>query len=428
MAAAGSAIGLGNVWRFPYITGKHGGGAFVLIYIAALFVIVLPLMIAEIAMGRCAQADAAGTFEKLGSNRWKIVGMLAILSSFVIVSYYPVIAGWTLAYLLNSFTGLAEAAALGKSSEFFAALLSDPIRVLSFQFAVMVICSVVIYKGIASGIEKMCKFLMPILFVVMILLVIRSLMLPGAVEGLSFFLRPDFSRVGYDGVLAAIGQGFFSASVAAGVMITYGSYLNENEYIPKTAGMILALDTFVAIMSGLIIFPATFTFGADAGSGPGLTFITLPDVFAMMPHGRFFSFAFFALLFIVAITSIFSMLEVAVSYTMDHFKWSRPKSAVIVGIAASLLGIPSALSVGGRFPLIFGTDFLSAVDLLINNAALPIGGFFTAIFAGWCWIGAKDEITNCGKNKFPAYTMWLWLCRTVVPVFIGTVFVKGMMN
>ena len=427
MAAAGSAVGLGNIWRFPYLTGKDGGGAFVLVYLAIVIIIGSSLMLAEFAMGRRAKLDSVGAFKKLGGGAWPIVGWMGFFCGFVILSYYAVIAGWTLAYMFKSFGGLMEAAAAGKAGDVFGAFVSDPLQAIAYHGVVMAIVISVVYRGISGGIERSCKILMPALFFILILLIIRSVTLPGSTEGLRFYLLPDFSKLTGEGVLAAVGQGFYSLSLAMGIIITYGSYLGKHEYMPKMTSTIVLLDTCVAIMAGLVIFPAVFAFGVDAGAGPGLTFVTLPIVFAKMPMGAFFSFAFFALLFIAAITSAFSLLEVVVTFAIDELGWSRAKSAVVMGIAIALLGVPSALSVGGHFPKICGKDFLDAMDFITNNAVMPVGGMLTSFFVGWIWTkGAKDEVTNFGEHDFPFYTAWLWVCRVVAPVCIGLIFITGL--
>lgn len=426
MAAAGSAVGLGNIWRFPYITGKYGGGAFVLVYIAIVIIIGASLMLAEFAMGRRAKLDAVGTFRKLGGGAWPIVGWMGFFCAFVILSYYAVIAGWTLAYMFKSFGGLMEAAAAGKSGDVFGAFVSDPVQAIAYHCAVMALVIAVVYRGVSSGIEKSCKILMPALFVILLLLIVRSITLPGAGAGLSFYLKPDFSKISGEMMLTAAGQCFYSLSLAMGVMITYGSYLGKHEYMPKVCTTVVLLDSAVAIMAGLVIFPAVFAFGVDAGSGPGLTFVTLPTVFAKMPLGALFSFAFFALLFVAAITSAFSLLEVVVAFGIDELKWPRAKSTLVMGIAIALAGIPSALSVGGHFPQIAGKDFLDAMDFITNNAVMPIGGMLTTFFVGWIWVkGAKEEVTNFGEHDFPLYNAWLWICRVVAPLCLALLFITG---
>ena len=419
-------MGLGNIWRFPYVTGKYGGSTFLFIYILVVIIMGAPLVLAEFALGRSAKSDVVDTFKRLGGRRWEIVGWMGFFSVFVILSYYAVIAGCTLAYMFKSLTGLMEEAAAGRAAEYFSAFVSDPVQVIGYQLAVMGVCVTVVYRGIDRGIEKCCKILMPVLFIFLFLLTARSLTLPGASEGLSFYLMPDISKLSYECVLTAIGQAFFSLSLAMGIDITYGSYLDENEYIPNMTRTIVCLDTLVAFMAGLIIFPAVFAFGLEAGAGPGLTFITLPNVFAKMPAGVFFSFVFFALFFIAAITTTFASLEVIVSFGIDRLKWSRPKSSLIMGSVVALFGIPSALSVGGHFPQLYGKDFLDAMDFITNNAVVPICAILTAIYVGWFWKDSKVEITCRGKYNFRSYSVWIWICRIVAPVFIGIMFIKGL--
>lgn len=427
MAAAGSAVGLGNIWRFPYITGKFGGAAFVMVYLAVVVVIGISVMLAEFVIGRNAQSDAVGSFRKLGGGLWPLVGWMGFFCGFVILSYYAVIAGWTLAYMFKSFGGLMEAAGAGKAGDVFGAFVSNPVQAISYHLVVMAIVSGIVYKGISGGIEKSCKILMPALFVLLLVLIVRSVTLPGAGAGLEFYLKPDFSKLTSEAVLAAVGQGFFSLSLGMGCMITYGSYLGKSDYLPTTAATVVFLDTSVAILAGFVIFPAVFAFGIEPGAGPGLTFVTLPAVFAKMPMGMFFSFAFFLLLFIAALTSAISLLEVVVTYAIDQLKWSRTKAAIVMGTAIALLGIPSALSVGGHIPQIAGKDFLDAADFITNNIIMPLGGIFIAVFVGWVWTdGAKAEITDNGKRVFPMYTVWLWICRVVAPVCIAIIFITGL--
>ena len=291
----------------------------------------------------------------------------------------------------------------------------------------MAIVIAIIYKGISGGIERSCKVLMPALFIILVVLIIRSVTLPGAGAGLEFYLKPDFSKLNGEAILAAVGQGFFSLSLGMGAMITYGSYLGDREYMPTMTRTIVLLDTSVAIMAGLVIFPAVFAFGVEPGAGPSLTFITLPSVFAKMPLGALFSCAFFMLLFIAALTSAISLLEVVVTYAIDQMHWSRSKSALLMGAAITLLGIPSALSVGGNFPQIAGKDFLDVCDFVTNNIVMPLGGIFISLFVGWFWTdGAKAEITDNGKLVFPMYAVWLFICRFVAPAAIAVIFVTGL--
>ncbi len=427
MAAAGSAIGLGNVWRFPYITGKYGGGALVVIYLLFVLVIGSSVMLAELAIGRKAKLDSVGSFKKLGGGAWPLVGWMGFFCAFVILSYYAVITGWTVAYMFKSLGGLMEAAAAGKAAEAFGSFVSNPVLSTACLCVVMGAVSVVAYRGVSGGIEKSCKVLMPALFVIILMLIVRSVTLPGAEEGLRFYLLPDFCMLRAEGVLAAGGEGFYSLSLGMGIMITYGSYLGDHEDMPNLTRTIVILDTMIAFLAGLVIFPAVFAFGIDAGSGPGLTFVTLPAVFSQMPMGALFSFAFFALLFIAAFTSCISLFEVVVTFAVDELHWNRTKSAAAMGIAITLLGIPSALSVGGHIPQIYGKDFLDALDFITSNAIMRIGGIFVSLYVGWFWPkGALDEITNRGELKFKFYALWLWICRLIAPVCIAAVFITGL--
>jgi len=419
MAAAGSAVGLGNIWRFPYITGKYGGAAFVLTYLTVVFVIGLSLMTAEIAIGRAGKSDAVGSFRKLGGNGWSIVGWMGFIVGFVIFSYYSVITGWTIAYFFKSFGTLMEEAAAGHAADSFVAFVSSPKLVIAYTVAVMAITAAIVYKGVAKGIEASCKILMPTLFLILLLLVVRALTLPHAMKGVTFYLSPDFSKLTIEGVLAAIGQAFYSLSLAMGIMIVYGSYFTSDIFIPNAARSIVFLDTTVAFLAGLVIFPSALAFGIEPNAGVSLTFITLPGVFAKMPAGEIFSAGFFLLLFIAALTSCISLFEVTVAFGIDQLKLSRKASTIVMAVLITLLGIPSALSVGGHFPKLFGMDFLDLCDYVTNNLIMPVGGILITIFAGWVWRkGAKKELTNNGKHPFDLYYCWLWICRVVAPVAI----------
>lgn len=427
-AAAGSAVGLGNIWRFPYITGKYGGAAFVFFYLLVIIVIGMSLMLAEFAIGRNAREDAVGSMRKLGGGAWTIVGWMGFFCGFVILSYYAVIAGWTVAYMFKSLTGLMSQATSGEaSSKIFGAFVSNIPATVSCHVLVMLMVGAVVYKGVSGGIEKCCKVLMPMLFIILILLIIRSVTLPGSGAGLEFYMMPKIENLTREGMLAAIGQGFFSLSLAMGIMIVYGSYIAKDEYLPGAVSAVVLMDTSVAVLSGFVIFPAVFAFGIEPGAGPGLTFVTLPVVFSKMPMGAIFSCAFFTLLFIAAFTSAISLFEVSVAYGIDQLKFTRTKAVIIMGALITLLGVPSALSVGGHIPQIAGKDFLDVADFITNNAVMPLGGMLIALFVGWFWTdGAKAEITNNGKLVFPFYTIWLWICRVVAPAAIAIIFITGL--
>ncbi len=427
LAAAGSAVGLGNIWRFPYVTGQNGGAAFVLIYVALVFIIGFSVMLAEISIGRNAQLNAVGSFRKIKGGAWPIVGWMGVAAGFIILSYYGVIAGWTMAYIVKSFTGLMATAEAGGAGDAFGAFISNGPLAVAWQAAFMVITTWVVYKGVGEGIEKYCKILMPALFLLLLVLIGRSVTLEGSSAGLSFYLKPDFSKINTGVVLAALGQAFFSLSLGMGMHITYGSYLGKKETLPGAATQICFLDTMVAILAGLVIFPAVFAFGVEPGAGPGLTFITLPSVFAKMPGGPIWSGLFFLLLFIAALTSAISLLEVVTAYFMDEMKWSRAKAAWVMGTIIFLIGVPSCLAQGAMEINVFGKDFLSAADFLASNILLPLGGLFIALFAGWVWTdGIKKEVTNDGAAPFGLMGPWILVCKFVAPIAIAYIFITGL--
>ena len=426
MAAAGSAVGLGNIWKFPYITGQNGGAAFVVMYVALVFVIGYAVMMAEIVIGRKAELNAVGSFAKLKGGPWVLVGWMGIAAGFIILSFYGVIGGWTIKYILASFTGLMEAGKAGTAGDLFGGFITNAPRVIAYQLVFMLITIWIVYKGIGEGIEKYCKVLMPGLFILLLILIVRSVTLPGAGKGLAFYLQPDFSKLNGGVFLAALGQAFFSLSLGMGCMVTYGSYLPKDTSIPGAAAQVCFLDTAVAFLAGLVIFPAVFAFGLEPGAGPGLTFITLPNVFAQMPGGAVWSALFFLLLLVAAITSSISLLEVVCAYFIDEMNWSRAKAAWVMGLVIFALGVPSAISLGGGLK-IAGKDFLDAADFLASNILLPLGGLFIALFVGWVWTdAAKKEITNEGTIPFGLMGPWLWICRVVAPVAIAWIFLKGL--
>lgn len=425
LAAAGSAVGLGNIWRFPYITGKYGGAAFVLVYLAIIFILGFSVMLAEMSIGRKAQLNAVGSFQKLGGGAWPIVGWMGVLAGFMILSFYAVIGGWTIKYFIWSFTGLMGDAAAGKAGDVFGGFVTNTPQVIMYQAIFMLMTIWVVYKGIGEGIEKYCKILMPALFVILFILIARSVTLEGAGKGLEFYLKPDFSKITMESFAAALGQAFFSLSLGMGCMITYGSYVDKKTALPSAAIQVCLIDTSVAVLAGLAIFPAVFAFGVDAGAGPGLTFVTLPSVFAKMAGGPVWSALFFLLLFIAALTSAISLLEVVAAYVIDK-GWGRPKAAVIMGLLIFALGIPSAMSLAGA-PKIAGKDFLDAMDFMSSNVLLPLGGVFIALFVGWFWTAdARKEVTNEGTHPFGIMELWIWICRVIAPLGILYIFITGL--
>ncbi len=425
LAAAGSAVGLGNIWRFPYVTGQNGGAAFVLVYLALVFVIGFSVMLAEMAIGRKAQLNAVGSFQKLAGGLWPLIGWMGVAAGFIILSFYAVIGGWTIRYFIHTFIDLMPEAAAGKAGDVFGAFVTNTMHVVIYQAAFMLATIWVVYKGVGEGIERYCKILMPALFLILLVLIVRAVTLDGAAKGLEFYLTPDFSKITGASISAALGQAFFSLSLGMGCMITYGSYVDRNTALPGSALQVCFIDTMVAVLAGLAIFPAVFAFGVDAGAGPGLTFITLPAVFAKMPGSMIWSALFFLLLFIAALTSAISLLEVVSSYFIDK-GWSRPQAAWIMGLLIFALGIPSAMSLTGA-PKVAGKDFLDAMDFISSNVLLPLGGVFISLFVGWFWTSeSKKEVTNDGALTFGLVDIWLWVCRVVAPAAILYIFYTGL--
>ncbi|PTW62070.1 NSS family neurotransmitter:Na+ symporter [Breoghania corrubedonensis] len=428
VAAAGSAVGLGNIWKFPYITGENGGAAFLLLYLAIVFTLGLSLLLAEVAVGRASQSDALSAFQVLGHRGWTVVGAIGLSVAFLILSFYSVIAGWTIAYVIKSADGAFTGLDIGGIGNSFADFISDPWQPLIYQAVFVALTVFVVLKGVASGIERVSKILMPLLFVILLALVARSLTLPGAQAGVDFFLSPDFSKINGSVFMAALGQAFFSLSIGMSAMLTYGSYIDRETRIGRSAWYIVSLDTLVAVLAGLAILPAVFAFGLDPKAGPALTFITLPTVFQAMPGGAIFGPAFFVLLLIAALTSSVSLLEPLVALFRDR-GFARAPTTIAIGSVTFLLGIPSSLSQGvwADFKL-FGMSFLDLLDFLTSNIMLPISGLMLAIFVGWV-MGprAADEVTMDGEHPGILLTLWIFILRFVAPLAILAILINGLM-
>lgn len=427
-AAAGSAIGLGNIWRFPYLVGMNGGAAFVVVYLILALVIGSTVMLVEFSVGRAAQKSTVGAFRVVAKNPlWQLVGWIGMLAGgFVILSYYGVVGGWTIKYMISSLTGLMDLAAAGKSGDVFGAFIGQPYQVVFFQVVFMLLTVVIVVGGIGGGIERACKVMMPALFLILLILIVRAVTLPGAEKGLAFYLKPDFSKLTGASILAALGQSFFSLSLGMGIMITYGSYLSKDEHLPTCAAWVVIMDTAIALMAGLAIFPAVFAMGIEPSAGPGLTFVTLPNVFSQMPAGAIFSFLFFLLLFFAAITSSMSLLEVAVSFGIDELNMPRSKAAWVMGTIITLLGVPSAFSLTGP-PKIAGKDFFDAMGYLSDSIMMPIAAAMVCIFLGWFWLDkGRKQVTNNGTYTFGLMEAWIWSVRFIAPIAIAIIFFTGL--
>ena len=426
LAGAGSAVGLGNIWGFPTRVGENGGAAFVLVYLVCVIFICLPIMIAELAIGRRTQSDPVGAYAKLRpGTRWWMAGGLGVAAGFGVLSFYSVIAGWALAYIWFSASGAVSSDAV-ESATFFADFTSHAPSSLFFTFVMLAATAGIILGGIRAGIERVSKLLMPALAILLIVLAWHASTLPGAAEGLAYYLKPDFSKMMSFGALnAALGQAFFSLSLGLGTMLVYGSYLTKREGIAKSAIMVVALDTGLALLAGFVIFPSGFSIpGFDPTStGPGLIFMVLPRLFATLPGGQFFGAAFFILLALAALTSAISLLEVPVAHFIDSHGWTRKRAVLIVTTATFALAVPSALATGAssffsELPGV-GMDFQSLMITVWNDFALPIGGLITAIFVGYVWrIDSALEELLAEQAWFPNTKLWGWMVRYVCPVAI----------
>ena len=428
LAAAGSAVGLGNIWKFPYLAGKHGGAAFLIIYLALAFTIGLSVMLCEFAIGRAARKDPVGAFAKLKGGLWPTVGFMGIAAAFVILSFYSVVGGWTLAYILKMLTGVLENGSAQELGKVFSNFIEDPARPIIFHAGFMILTISVVVGGIGHGIERWCKILLPALFIIILILLGRSLTLPGAMKGVEYFLQPDFSKLDAAAFNAALSQAFFSLSIGMGAMITYGSYLDRKMHLPNSTLWTTSIDTSIAFLAGLVILPAVFAFGFDPKAGPGLTFITLPAVFADMPGGAVFAPLFFVLLAIAALTSAVSLLEVVVTYLVDYKGLTRRFAAWLSGGAMFLIGIPASLSLGvWKQFTIFGKSFFDFLDYLSSNLLLPLGGIFIALFVGW-FISEKaiEEVTANGNHRFPFIRIWMFICRFIAPLAITWILISGL--
>ncbi|WP_026689679.1 sodium-dependent transporter [Alteribacter aurantiacus] len=428
LAAMGSAVGLGNIWRFSYVAGENGGAAFLLIYIAMILLIGIPIMLAEFSIGRRAQSDAVGSFETLAPKKpWVVAGFLGVASAFIILSFYGVIAGWTMKYFTGYLTGGLWSEPGEGYVDYFVNFITSPLQPLLWQFIFMALTVGIVFVGVKKGIEKANVILMPTLAILLIILAGYSLTLGGASEGLAFLFSPDWSVLAEPGIyLAALGQAFFSLSLGMGALITYGSYLSKKEQLPGATAGIATMDTLFAVIAGIMIFPAVFAFGGEPSDGVGLVFFTLPNIFESMPGGVIVGLAFFFLLAAAALSSAISLLEVAVAYFIRKFGWTRKKTALIIGGLIFLLGVPSSLGQGllSDISIIGGRDILDSLDFIASNIFLPLGGLMIALFAGWGWKKAEVlEASNFGSSTLGA--IWLFLLKFVAPVAILLVFLAS---
>lgn len=426
-AAAGSAIGLGNIWRFPYETGANGGGAFLVIYLLCILIIGLPVMISEFIIGRSAQRNPFGAFKLLAPGKpWFLIGLMGVVAAFMILAFYSVVAGWTLEYIYQSLIGHLKDKNPVELKELFDTFRYDSYRPLLWFLIFMGLTGWVVIAGIKNGIEKYTKILMPLLLIMLVGMSVYVLTLPGAGKGLEFLFKPDFSKLTPDVILKALGQAFFSLSIGMGTLITYGSYIKKKENLPSTAISVAGADTFIAVMAGVAIFPAIFALtdiqnlDVTQMADEGLVFITLPSILYSIPGGQILSTMFFVLLAVAALTSTISVLEVIVTYFVEELEMTRRIATISASFSVAVLGVLSVLFTG-----VFGfLNFTSA------NILLPIGGFFIVIFVGWFLSRdiLKKEFTNDASLKGKLLPVFIFLVKFIAPIAIAIVFVYGIIN
>ena len=436
LAAAGSAVGLGNIWRFPCQVGDNGGAAFILIYLLCVLILGIPVMVSEFVIGRSSRANVAGAYQVLAPHTpWQLVGMMGVVASFLILGYYGVVAGWTLNYAVASAIGklAAEQDYTGSFNDF----VSNPWLPVVCMVAFILFTHVVVVRGVKEGIERFSKVMMPLLLLIICVLVVCSFSMPGSVEGLNFLLRPDFSKVTGKVLLDAMGQAFFSMSIGMGCLSTYASYFNKEANLMKTAGSVAIIDTMVAVMAGFIIFPAVFSVpGLSVDAGPGLVFVTLPHVFRMAFHGApwlgyLFSLLFYVLLVLAALTSTISLHEVSTAYLHERFKLRRSVAATFVSAGCILLGVLCSLSFGLLSGVrCFGLTIFDLFDFVTAKFIMPLGGMFISIFTGW-WLDlrlVRDEVTNAGKLYIPWFGIFIFFLKYVAPLCIGMIFLNELLK
>lgn len=429
LASAGSAIGLGAIWKLPYVTGVSGGGAFILLFLLFSLVIGLPLLLGEFVIGRSTGKEAISAYKDIApGSKWHWIGYLGVFTCFILLSFYSVIGGWILQYLAYGLSGAMDDAAGGYEA-LFGNSVSNSVSVVIAQGIFLLITILVVAKGVQKGIEQVSKILMPALFLLFIILIARSLTLENAMDGVSFFLKPDFSNMTSETVLFAMGQSFFSLSVGVSVMVTYSSYLSKKESLLQPAFSVVGMNLFISILAGLAIFPAVFSLGFEPAAGPGLLFIVLPSVFDQILFGKVFLLLFLALFLFATLTSAFSMLEIVVAALTHKKGRSRSHAAWLTGLAIFIVGIPSALSFGTLSDIsIFGKSIFDSADFLVSNILMPVGALLISIFVSYKMKKdlLENELTQNQKSLNGLFTVWHFLLRYVVPLVIIIVFLDSL--
>lgn len=428
-AAAGSAIGLGNIWRFPYVAGENGGGAFLIVYIAFIFLIGMPVMLSELIIGRRAQRNPFGAFKLLKPGQpWYLIGLMGIGAAFMILAFYSTIAGWTLEYLYQSIIDGFSGKSAGELQAGFDSFQKGSWMPVIWQVIFMFFTAAIVWMGVKDGIEKYAKILMPVLLLIIIIISVRSVTLPGAMAGIEFLFKPDFSKINAQVILEALGQAFFSLSIGMGTLITYGSYIYKKDNLTSTAFAVSGADTLIAVLAGVAIFPAVFAFGIDPAAGEGLVFITLPNIFQQMAGGYFWALLFFILLAVAALTSTISVLEVVVAYFSEELNIPRKRATAIAAGLITVLGIFCTLSLGPYDNLkLWGGSLFGDLEYLSANVLLPLGGLLIVTFVAW-FMGRKvvrAELSNEGTLSTRFFGVFMFIIRFLAPVAIALVFMNG---
>lgn len=433
VATLGSAVGLGNIWKFPSLTGTNGGASFILVYLLATLLVGLPLMMVETMLGRTARANAITTFERLapaGQRWWKAIGWMGFAAALLIMSFYSEVAGWVYAYIFKAISGEILTTDPKAAGEIFGKLVSDPTSSLIWQWVVLGVTGSIIMLGVSKGIEAVTRKLMPLLFILLLVLCARSLTLPGAMQGLTFLFSPDFSKITPAVLLTALGLAFFKLSLGMGTMLTYGSYFRENQNIPATTTRVMLADLSVSLLAGIAIFPAVFAFGFEPAAGPSLVFMTIPAVFTAMPGGSVFMTLFFILTAVASVGAILSLLEVPVAILSERFGMGRKPASVCTILAIAALGAPAALSQGMTAELkFFGMNTFDLFDFLSSNVLLPLGGILICLFVGWVYglPELEKRLSNEGSlNNRALVRVVFFLVRYVAPLSIALVLLRGL--
>lgn len=422
LAAAGSAIGLGAIWKFPYIAGQNGGGAFLLIFILFTLILGLPLLLAEFTIGRTSQKDAVRSFKRIApGTKWYGIGILGMITCFILLSFYSVIGGWIIIYLIKAILGELSGLDAPQYAAIFEDTISNPLVSISVQFVFILFTIFVVAKGVQKGIERAGTIMMPGLTILFIILVIRAVTLDGATSGMTFLFQPDFSKVSSKTILEAMGQSFFTLSIGVSVMITYSSYLPKHQSLPKSALSIVGMNIAIVLLAGLAIFPAVFSFGLAPDAGPVLLFNVLPTIFSQLPFGMLFFIAFLIVFLFAALTSAFSMLEIIVAVISKGDQNKRKKWAWIIGLAIFIFGIPSTLSYGVLSDItLFDKTIFDLADYTVSNILMPIGALMMAIFVSFKMKKSAlfEELKQGSTIRYGIFNTWFFLIRYVAPVLI----------